>query len=165
MGIMQPRRKDVEHSMGVGAKAEGQADNLLATQERTTEYGVYALWLKQTYCGDITYGRQPCDFTAATLVARPPGRELSLVDGHGEPVSGRLLLFHRDLLSGTALGRRIGQYGVFGYADHEALHLCQAIDSCFSDDKVSLKLGYGRVDNFRQAFLRIVGITTEAYRH
>jgi AraC-type DNA-binding domain-containing proteins len=235
------------------------------------------------------YGHLGCDFTAATLVARPPGRELSLVDGHGEPVSGRLLLFHRDLLSGTALGRRIGQYGFFGYADHEALHLsagelevvchvldgidgelrrgvdtysatilataielllnycsryhhrqyivrhdagadpfaqlCQSIDSymlqgmirrygmpcaChfaagighsedyltdlvghatgksfatyvqlrrvelakqmivtqgFSDAKVSLTLGYGRVDNFRQTFLRLVGTTTEAYRN
>ncbi len=149
--------------MGVGAR-RGQALTFWPPRSAPTEYGVYAL-AEATYCGDITYGRQPCDFTAATLVARPPGRELSLVDGHGEPVSGRLLLFHRDLLSGTALSRRIGQYGVFGYADHEALHLCQAIDSCFSDAKVSLKLGYGRVDNFRQAFLRIVGTTTEAYRN
>lgn len=235
------------------------------------------------------YGHRSCDFTAGTLLARLPGKPLPLSDDHGRPLKGRLLLFHRDLLSGTSLGRHISQYSFFGYGDHEALHLStgelevanhvldgidrelrrgidtysatilagaielllsycsryhhrqfilrrdagapefrqlrQAIDDymlqgmicrcgmpCprhfvartghtedflsdlirhetgksftgyvqlrrielakqmivarqYSDAKVSLTLGYGKAENFRQTFLRLVGITTEAYRN
>lgn len=34
--------------------------NLSATE--TYHYGIYAIFLKQTLCGDITYGRQPYDY-------------------------------------------------------------------------------------------------------
>lgn len=69
------------------------------------------------------YGHRSCDFTAGTLLARLPGKPLPLSDDEGRPLKGKLLLFHRDLLSGTSLGRHISQYSFFGYGDHEALHL------------------------------------------
>ena len=31
-------------------------------------YGVYALYLKDTYCGNITYGRQSYDYQDGTIV-------------------------------------------------------------------------------------------------
>ena len=37
-------------------------------------YGVYALFLKDTKCGDITYGRQPYDYKEGTIVCFAPGQ-------------------------------------------------------------------------------------------
>lgn len=37
-------------------------------------YGVYALFLKNTKCGDITYGRQPYDYQEGTIVCFAPGQ-------------------------------------------------------------------------------------------
>lgn len=37
-----------------------------ARMERTMRYDVYSLWLKQTKCGDITYGRMPYDYQEGT---------------------------------------------------------------------------------------------------
>ena len=37
--------------------------------EVTYQYGVYALFLKQTYCGDMTYGRMPYDYQEGTVTS------------------------------------------------------------------------------------------------
>jgi hypothetical protein len=37
--------------------------------------------------------------------------------------SGLVLLFHPDLIKGTALGKQMNQYSFFSYESHEALHL------------------------------------------
>lgn len=37
-------------------------------------YGVYALYLKDTYCGNITYGRQSYDYQDGTIVGFAPGQ-------------------------------------------------------------------------------------------
>ena len=37
-------------------------------------YGIYALFLKETKCGDITYGRQPYDYGEGTIVCFAPGQ-------------------------------------------------------------------------------------------
>lgn len=39
-----------------------------------TVYGIYALFLKESRCGDITYGRQPYDYGEGTIVCFAPGR-------------------------------------------------------------------------------------------
>lgn len=43
-------------------------------QEFKVNYGVYALFLKEICCGDITYGRQPYDYQEGTIVCFAPGR-------------------------------------------------------------------------------------------
>ena len=40
----------------------------------TLNYGVYALFLKNTKCGDIRYGRQFYDYQEGTLVFVAPGQ-------------------------------------------------------------------------------------------
>ena len=40
----------------------------------TINYGVYALFLKDTKCGDIIYGRQPYDYQEGTIVSFAPGQ-------------------------------------------------------------------------------------------
>ena len=91
--------------------------------EVTYDYRVYALFLKQTYCGDITYGRQPYDYQEGTVTSFAPGQvvRVSLKPGLRSHVPG--LLFHPDLIHGTSLGRNIGRYSFFDYSSREALHL------------------------------------------
>ena len=40
----------------------------------TMNYGVYALFLKQTRCGDIRYGRQTYDYQEGTVTSFAPGQ-------------------------------------------------------------------------------------------
>lgn len=121
-----------------------KARSELATQERTTEYGVYALWLKQTYCGDITYGRQPYDYQEGTVTSFAPGQVVHFKPRPDYEPRALGLLFHPDLIRGTSLGQSIRQYGFFGYSSREALHLSEDEKSIFQDclQKVKLELGH-----------------------
>lgn len=40
----------------------------------TMNYGVYALYLKQTRCGDLRYGKQPYDYQEGTITSLRPDR-------------------------------------------------------------------------------------------
>ena len=40
----------------------------------TMNYGIYALFLKQTRCGDIRYGRQTYDYQEGTVTSFAPGQ-------------------------------------------------------------------------------------------
>ena len=49
----------------------------------TLNYGLYALFLKQTKCGDLRYGRQMYDYQEGTVTSFAPGQvvEVKLNDG------------------------------------------------------------------------------------
>lgn len=89
----------------------------------TMNYGIYALYLKQTRCGDIRYGRQTYDYQEGTITSFAPGQvvEVSL-DPNVRP-RARGILFHPDLIRGTSLGHTIKNYSFFDYSSTEALHL------------------------------------------
>lgn len=99
--------------------------------------GVYAIFLKDVKCGDLIYGRQYYDYQEGTLVCVAPGQVLGVV-GSREKVQpkGWGLVFHPDLLRGTALGRTIKNYTFFSYEVNEALHLSEQerkiVVDCFS---------------------------------
>ena len=40
----------------------------------TINYGVYALYLKETVCGDIRYGKQTYDYQEGTITSFAPGQ-------------------------------------------------------------------------------------------
>lgn len=86
--------------------------------------GVYALFLKNIKCGNMTYGCQPYDYEDGTLVFVSPGQVYG-IDSNGVPMvpSGYALVFHPDLIKGTDLGRKMKDYTFFSYAVKEALHL------------------------------------------
>lgn len=87
-------------------------------------YGVYALYLKMEKACDIKYGRQTYDYQEGTVVCFAPGQttETTLNTEHIQlNVLG--ILFHPDLLRGTALGKNIKKYTFFSYEVNEALHL------------------------------------------
>lgn len=111
--------------------------------EAAYDYRVYALFLKQTYCGDITYGRQPYDYQEGTVTSFAPGQVVHVKHmPHFEP-NARGLLFHPDLIRGTSLGKGIGQYSFFDYSSREALHLSNDEKKIFTDclNKIEMELG------------------------
>ncbi len=86
--------------------------------------GIYAVFLKDNKCGDITYGGKPYDYEDGTLVFVSPGQVYG-IDNHSvnNNPSGYGLLFHPDLIAGTQLGKTIKDYTFFSYEVSEALHL------------------------------------------
>ena len=89
-------------------------------------YGVYALYLKLEKACDIRYGRQNYDYQEGTIVCFTPGQSTETTitnDRIQQNVLG--ILFHPDLLQGTALGKSIRKYTFFSYEANEALHLSE----------------------------------------
>ena len=110
----------------------------------TMNYGVYALFLKDTRCGDIRYGKQTYDYQEGTVVSFAPGQvaEVDMVEG-ARP-AGRGLLFHPDVIKGTSLGAEIKSYSFFSYKSSEALHLSEEEKGIVVDclAKIKLELGH-----------------------
>ena len=101
--------------------------------EVTYSYGVYALFLKQTYCGDMTYGRMPYDYQEGTVTSFAPGQVVRVNFKAGVKPKVLGLLFHPDLLRGTSLAQEMKQYSFFSYSSREALHLSEQEKAVFSD--------------------------------
>lgn len=105
---------------------------------QTFHFGLYAIYLKELKCGEIKYGRRNYDFEEGTLVFIAPGQVMSVQPGVKtfEP-KGWAILFHPDLIKGTALGKHIQDYSFFSYDANEALHLSekerQIVLDCFSN--------------------------------
>ncbi len=101
--------------------------------EAVYTYGIYAMWLKQSYCGDITYGRQPYDYQEGTVTSFAPGQVVHVKYKSGFKPTAMGLLFHPDLIRGTSLGHNIGHYSFFEYTSREALHLSEQEKAIFKD--------------------------------
>ncbi len=110
----------------------------------TINYGIYALFLKQTRCGDIRYGRQTYDYQEGTVTSFAPGQvtETDMEEGTRPLALG--LLFHPDLIKGTSLGQEIKSYSFFSYRSNEALHLSEEEKGIFTDclKKISAELDH-----------------------
>lgn len=108
----------------------------------TINYGVYAIYLKDTKCGKIRYGRQSYDYQEGTVVSFAPGQiaETEILDGMKPTAKG--ILFHPDLIKGTSLGQEIKTYSFFSYNSNEALHLSEEEKEIFLDclEKVKMEL-------------------------
>ncbi|WP_367119205.1 helix-turn-helix domain-containing protein [uncultured Mucilaginibacter sp.] len=89
--------------------------------------GLYMVFLKEIKCGDLKYGCNYYDYEEGTLVFVGPGQVVG-VENNGEyyEPKGTALVFHPDLIKGTALGRHIHDYTFFSYEVHEALHLSES---------------------------------------
>lgn len=87
-------------------------------------YGFYAVFLKDSHCGELRYGRQYYDYQDGTLLFVSPGQAYGN-DNIKTPIQGNgyALLFHPDLLRGTHLVRQMREYSFFSYEANEALHL------------------------------------------
>jgi AraC-like DNA-binding protein len=90
------------------------------------------------------YGRHTYDYQEGTLVFLAPG-QVAGVNSNGEiyQPKGYALVFHPDLIHGTALGKHIQDYTFFGYQSNEALHLSdrerKIVLDCFSKIQYELE--------------------------
>lgn len=105
--------------------------------------GIYAIFLKEAKCGNMTYGCNYYDYEEGTLIFIAPGQVYGIEDnGEKRKGLGRALLFHPDLIHGTSLGRNIKDYTFFSYEVNEALHLSTRerviVNDCF--DNISYEL-------------------------
>lgn len=105
-------------------------------------YEFYTVFLKKIHCGDLRYGLGNYDYEEGTLIFLAPGQ---VIGENGEDYykpQGIALVFHPDLITGTSLGKNIGDYHFFSYAVNEALHLSEQerriIQDCF--DKIEYEL-------------------------
>ena len=89
----------------------------------TLNYGLYALFLKETKCGDIRYGKQIYDYQEGTVTSFAPRQvvETEITDGIKLIANG--ILFHKYFIKVTSIGNNIKQNSFFSYASNEALHL------------------------------------------
>jgi AraC-like DNA-binding protein len=107
-------------------------------------FGFYTVFLKDVKCGDLVYGKHNYDYQEGTLVFLAPG-QVAGVNSNGETYQpkGHALIFHQDLLPGTALGKHMQEYSFFGYQSNEALHLSERerkiVLDCFSKIEYELE--------------------------
>ena len=88
--------------------------------------GCYGIFLKEVICGDLRYGKEYYDYQEGTLVFMSPGQVFTVEnDGELYQPKGHALVFHPDLLHGTALNAKMHEYSLFSYQLNEALHLSQ----------------------------------------
>ncbi len=114
-------------------------DQSKSTPIRAARYRseLYIVFLKAEKCAELKYGRNHYDYQGGTLLFIAPGQLYGFDDTETilQP-TGWALLFHPDLIRGTALGRHINQYSFFSYDVNEALHLSereqQIAVECFS---------------------------------
>ena len=92
-------------------------------------FGFYALFLIKTIGITMDYGQTRYDFNEGTVVCLAPGQTIGVHRIPDGPVPEALgLLFHPDILHGTALAKMMKQFTFFSYTSNEALHLSS--DEC-----------------------------------
>lgn len=106
----------------------------------TLNYGVYALYLKDTRCGDIRYGKQTYDYQDGTIVSFAPGQVAEFETAKDVRPKAQGLLFHPDLIKGTSLGQEIKSYSFFSYSSNEALHLSEDERGIITDCLAKIKM-------------------------
>ena len=147
-------------------------------------YGVYALFLKNGTNCTLKYGRRYYDYQEGTIVSFAPG-QLVGVDSDEDEISPEVygLIFHPDLIYGTALGKKIGKYSFFSYEPlgggvfpEDLFHFFQIVDfkfnrfasgsSVVTSDKVFASrfqcfLGFGNfcIDGGRRTYLQVAYVS------
>ena len=89
-------------------------------------YSVYGIFFHDEAKIDLTYGCGKYDYKKGTVICVAPG-QIGGKEDNGERVmlTGWALLFHPDILQGTALEKTIKNYTFFDYRINEALHMSE----------------------------------------
>ncbi len=107
-------------------------------------FGLYCIFLKEIYCGDLKYGCNYYDYDSGTLVFISPGQVIDVANKEDlyQPM-GHGLVFHPDLIKGTPLAKILDTYSFFNYKTNEALHLSERerriVFDCFSKIEYELQ--------------------------
>lgn len=106
--------------------------------------GFYAMFLKDTNCGELRYGRKYYDYQEGTVVCMAPGQVTGIDNGKRVTSPKSIgVLFHPDIIRGTSLGQNIKNYSFFSYEVDEALHLSEqereTVADCLQKIKAELE--------------------------
>lgn len=97
-----------------------------ARTQQTISYSFYTIAFKKLTGGQLRYGQQHYDFDEGVLIFTAPHQTVRLESEVPVMLEGCLVVVHPDFLQGYPLARKITEYGFFGYAVNEALHLSAA---------------------------------------
>lgn len=104
--------------------AVGHYEGKLQPGVTTYDFGVYAIYIKETKGCKMNYGLTKYDFDEMSVTAFAPGQKVTTVVEEGmEQPRWTVLAFHPDFLARTSLGSKMSSYGYFSYNSNEALHL------------------------------------------
>ncbi len=119
------------------------------------QMGIYAIFLKEAKCGNLTYGCNNYDYEEGTLLFIAPGQVLGVENNETKQKGiGHALIFHPDLIHGTHLGKHIQEYTFFSYQVNEALHLSAREREIINDvfKKIQYELEHG-IDNLSKTLI------------
>lgn len=107
------------------------------------QINMYAIFLKDVKCGNITYGLKNYDYEEGTLMFLASGQVFGMEEeGDTLEGSGIGIFFHPDLIRGISLGATIDDYSFFSYETNEALHLSarerELINTCIENIRYEL---------------------------
>ena len=116
--------------------------------------------MKETKCGDITYGRQPYDYGEGTIVCFAPGQVAEVDMAKDARPKAHGLLFHPDFIRGTMLGQEIKKYSFFSYETREALHLSESERDTIMDclQKIDAELRHNIDKHSRRLITANIGL-------
>ncbi len=130
-------------------------ENLKMIENVTYKFELYAVFFKETICGDIKYGKQIYDYQEESLVFVAPNQNLTVgsYKNNLKP-KGKVLLFHPDFIRGTALGKKIYDYTFFHYETNEALHLSERESNVIVDlfNKINFEL-HQNIDKYSKTII------------
>lgn len=102
----------------------GHYKGVLEPGVTTYEFGVYAIYIKETKGCKLNYGLTKYDFDEMSVTSFAPGQKVtSIMEESMIQPRWSVLAFHPDFLARTPLGRKMSSYGFFSYSSNEALHL------------------------------------------
>ena len=108
-------------------------------------FSFYTIYLKDELNCELIYGRQKYDYKKGSVVCLAPGQVIGIEDtGEVFQPKGWALCFDPDLIRGTSLAKRMGEYSYFSYNVNEALHLSKQEREIFIDclNKISMELNH-----------------------
>ncbi|WP_162932916.1 AraC family ligand binding domain-containing protein [Roseovarius sp. EL26] len=114
-------------------------------------YGFYTVSLKRGLRNKVRYGHRSYDFDEGVLALVKPHQVMAMQAHPDDNITGWMLVFHPDFLSGYPLSEKIGKYGFFSYDVDEALHLSDREEQLLLNLMQQLHEEYSdRIDVFSQ---------------
>jgi AraC-like DNA-binding protein len=100
------------------------SEDLVFLEPASYNFGFYCIFLKETKCGDLKYGKEAYDYQEESLVFVAPGQILT-VEKYLPNVKpkGKTLIFHPEFIKGSGLANIMADYSFFSYSSNEALHM------------------------------------------
>lgn len=114
-------------------------------------YGFYTVSLKRGLRNKVHYGHSSYDFDEGVLALVKPHQVMAMQAHPDDDITGWMLVFHPDFLSGYPLSEKIAKYGFFSYDVDEALHLSDREEQLLLTLMQQLHEEYSdRIDAFSQ---------------